>query len=58
VVLSSAETDAIRETLAAVEHPLEAARHAGLRSISDETPGYSRRKRGRGFSYYARTGLW
>lgn len=56
MVLSPAETDAIRETLAAVENPLEAARHAGLRYISDETPGYSRRKRGRGFSYYAPDG--
>lgn len=56
MVLSPAETDTIRETLAAVGNPLEAARHAGLRHVSDETPGFSRRKRGRGFSYYAPDG--
>lgn len=56
MTLSAAETEAIKETLAAVEDPLEAARLAGLRYITEETAGYARRKRGRGFSYYAPDG--
>jgi DNA topoisomerase-1 len=37
----------------AVEEAREAAERAGLRYVSDEEPGITRRGRGKGFSYYA-----
>src|ERR1700759_2048986 len=36
--------------------PAKAARSAGLRYVSDNTPGYSRKKSGKGWSYYAPDG--
>src|SRR5690606_27556326 len=33
-------------------HPTESARQAGLRYVSDEMPGITRRRRGKGFSYH------
>lgn len=43
---------AVEKVVLAVD-PAEAARQAGLRHVSDdETPGITRRRRGRGFSYY------
>lgn len=56
MALSQSEVNIIRDAVAAVEDPLEAARSAGLRYISENVPGYTRRKRGRGFSYYAPDG--
>lgn len=56
MALSQSELDTIRESVAAVEDPLEAARSAGLRYISESAPGYTRRKRGRGWSYTAPDG--
>ena len=34
----------------------EAARSAGLRYVSDDVPGFTRRRRGKGFSYHDRDG--
>lgn len=56
MALSQSEVDIIREAVAAAEDPLEAARQAGLRYVSETVPGYTRRKRGRGFSFYAPDG--
>jgi DNA topoisomerase I len=36
--------------------PAAMAKTAGLRYVSDQQPGYSRRRRGRGFAYYDWTG--
>ncbi|HKY60013.1 MAG TPA: DNA topoisomerase IB, partial [Gemmatimonadota bacterium] len=37
----------------AIEEAREAAERAGLRYVSDDEPGITRRGRGKGFSYYA-----
>lgn len=39
-----------------MEDPAESARAAGLRYVDDEEPGITRRRRGKGFSYYDREG--
>ena len=39
-----------------LEDPAEAARTAGLAYVSDEAPGITRRRRGKGFSYYDPSG--
>ena len=41
------------EVLNAIDEGREAARRAGLRYVSDEEPGITRRGRGKGFSFYA-----
>ncbi len=41
-----------RTETAAQEHPEASARRAGLRYVSDEEPGITRRRRGKGFSYH------
>ncbi len=56
MALTRSEVKLIREAVAAVEDPLEAARQAGLRYVSESAPGYTRRKRGRGWSFYAPDG--
>ena len=56
MALTESELDTLRESAAAVEVPLGAARSAGLRYVSERVPGYTRRKRGRGWSYYAPDG--
>jgi DNA topoisomerase-1 len=40
--------------LAASANPVESAKAAGLRYVTDEIPGFSRRKTGKGFAYISR----
>jgi DNA topoisomerase I len=37
-------------------NPIDSAKHAGLRYVSGEVPGITRRKKGRGFAYFAADG--
>src|SRR5215216_4926029 len=51
----SAEKAITPEALSLLEQkksPMAMAKTAGLRYVSDQQPGYHRRRRGRGFSYY------
>lgn len=54
VVASTDElsTDASMPALVEKTTPAAMAKAAGLRYVSDAQPGYTRRRRGRGFSYY------
>jgi DNA topoisomerase-1 len=45
-------TDAQVSALVQKTTPKEMAKAAGLRYVTDSQPGYTRRRRGRGFSYY------
>jgi len=40
----------------AAANPIESAKHVGLRYVSGEVPGISRRKKGRGFAYFTANG--
>ena len=40
----------------AAANPIESAKHVGLRYVSGEVPGITRRKKGRGFAYFAADG--
>jgi DNA topoisomerase-1 len=40
----------------AAVNPLDSAKHVGLRYVSGEVPGITRRKKGRGFAYFAANG--
>jgi len=40
----------------AAVNPIDSAKHVGLRYVSGEVPGITRRKKGRGFAYFAADG--
>jgi len=40
----------------AAANPIESAKHVGLRYVSGEVPGITRRKKGRGFAYFTANG--
>ncbi len=50
--MSTRVIDATILSTEVVESPQEAAKRAGLRYVSDEMPGYRRRRHGRGFAFY------
>ena len=52
LVIARPATDANVTALAQKTTPAAMAKAAGLRYVSDRQPGYTRRRRGRGFVYY------